>query len=106
MRSALIYVHGYPAGRLLEEIPHQRYVFTYLSDYSGPAVSLRMPVAGQEFVFDRFPPFFDGLLPEGWLLESLLRREKLDRSDSMGQLLIVGGDTVGAVTAEPELAEQ
>lgn len=102
MRSALIYVHGHLAGRLHEEIPNRRYVFTYLPDYTGPAVSLRMPVADQMFVFDRFPPFFDGLLPEGWLLESLLRQEKLDRNDAMGQLLIVGGDTVGAVTAEPE----
>jgi serine/threonine-protein kinase HipA len=60
-----------------------------------------MPVADRQFGYTSFPPFFDGLLPEGFLLESLLRDRKLDRGDNFGQLLAVGADMVGAVTVEP-----
>jgi len=60
-----------------------------------------MPVREEPYRFDRFPPFFDGLLPEGWQLEALLRQAKLDRFDFMGQLRIVGHDAVGAVTVSP-----
>jgi len=89
-----------PAGELTEIERGRRYRFEYAPDYDGLPVSLTMPVAGRAYEFDAFPPFFDGLLPEGVLLEALLRERKLDRSDSFGQLLAVGGDTVGAVTAE------
>jgi len=44
-------------------------------------------------------------LPEGFQLEALLRRKKLDRNDHFGQLLLVGGDTVGAVTVREHPAE-
>jgi len=57
-----------------------------------------MPVRPEIYVFTEFPPFFDGLLPEGAQLEALLRLHKLDRNDKFGQLLLIGADTVGAVT--------
>lgn len=100
VRTAAVYVHGRRAG-LLEEFPGVRFRFRYREDYDGAPVSLTMPVEQREFDYDRFPPFFDGLLPEGWQLEALLRSAKLDRRDYMGQLLAVGSDTVGAVTVAP-----
>jgi len=36
------------------------------------------------------------------MLEGLLRQCKIDRTDLFGQLLAVGGDTVGAVTVTGE----
>lgn len=93
-------MHGVDAGRL-EDHPAERYVFVYESGYAGPPVSLTMPVRPEPYTFEGFPPFFDGLLPEGWQLEALLRQAKLDRGDLFGQLLAVGADTVGAVTVEP-----
>jgi serine/threonine-protein kinase HipA len=92
---------GQAAGILREE-PAGRYRFVYDEDYDGPPVSLTMPVEGREFGFDRFPPFFEGLLPEGAMLEGLLRQNKLDRTDLFAQLLAVGADTVGAVTVAQE----
>jgi len=100
MRSAEIHVHGKPAG-LLEELESGAYCFTYHADYDGPPVSLTMPVAAGPFTFDVFPPFFDGLLPEGPQLEALLRLRKIDRGDLLEQLLAVGREMVGAVTAWP-----
>lgn len=100
VRSAAVYVHGRRAGRL-EELTGGRFRFRYEPDYAGAPVSMTMPVETGTFEYDRFPPFFDGLLPEGWQLEALLRSAKLDRRDFMGQILAVGSDTVGAVTVTP-----
>jgi len=97
MRRARVYMMGEPAG-MLEETGVGHFTFRYLESYSGHPVSLTMPVAQREFSFDVFPPFFEGLLPEGDMLEGLLRQRKIDRNDFFSQLLAVGGETVGAVT--------
>lgn len=98
MRRAEVSMHGVPAGILEEFASGEKFRFTYLENYRGPAVSLTLPVAKKEFVFDRFPPYFDGLLPEGILLEGLLKQRKIDKYDYLGQLIAVGNDLVGAVT--------
>lgn len=86
---------------LLTEHDDGRYSFAYAPGYQGPPVSLTMPARSETYRFPGFPPFFDGLLPEGIMLDALLRRTKLDRDDNLGQLLVVGADLVGAVTVEP-----
>lgn len=102
MRKARVYMHGVPAG-ILEEIEEGRlYRFTYDRNYDGPPISLTMSVKGETYEYHTFPPFFDGLLPEGVMLEGLLRQRKLDKDDLIGQLLAVGQDLVGAVTVEGE----
>ena len=97
VRRAQIYVLGRLAG-WLEELGPSRFLFRYREGYSGPPVSLSMPTSRRDHSFDRFPPFFEGLLPEGEMLEGLLRQRKLDRDDMFGQLLAVGEEVVGAVT--------
>ena len=100
MRRVEVSMHGFPAG-ILEEIEvGKKYRFVYLENYQGPAVSLTMPVVEKEFIFERFPPYFDGLLPEGFLLEGLLKQRKIDKYDYLGQLIAVGNDLVGAVTVQ------
>ena len=101
MRHARVYVMGEPAGTL-EETASGGFVFRYLDSYTGQPVSLTMPTAQREYVFGGLPPFFEGLLPEGDMLEGLLRQRKIDRSDLFGQLLAVGSETVGAVTVEED----
>jgi serine/threonine-protein kinase HipA len=98
VKRAEVSMHGMPAG-ILEEIEvGKKYRFTYLENYQGPPVSLTMPVERKEFVYDHFPPYFDGLLPEGLLLEGLLKQRKIDQYDYLSQLIAVGNDLVGAVT--------
>lgn len=99
MRRVRILINGIVAG-ILEELSHDKYRFTYETDYHGPPVSLTMPLGKTIYEFNKFPPFFEGLLPEGVMLEALLRKSKLDKSDYFGQLLKVGQDVVGAVTIE------
>jgi len=100
MRVANVFMHGRKAGTLVEETTGRKYRFEYDGDYDGEPISLSMPISERNFEYDRFPPFFDGLLPEGVLLEALLKRGKIDRDDYFTQLLAVGADLVGAITVE------
>ncbi|MCH8012430.1 MAG: HipA N-terminal domain-containing protein [Candidatus Marinimicrobia bacterium] len=100
MRKAKVYIDGISAGYLQELERSRSYKFEYDEDYEGPPVSLTMPLAQRSYSFDRFPPFFDGLLPEGVMLEGLLRLRKIDQYDYFSQLLAVGQDLVGAATVE------
>ena len=99
MRSAIVKIYDTRAGILTENSPTQ-YLFQYDADYNGPAISLTMPVRGKPYEFESFPPFFDGLLPEGTQLEGLLKTHKIDKHDYFMQLLKTGQDLVGAVTVE------
>ena len=98
MRKARIKIHNAEAG-ILEEIQAD-YIFQYDLDYHGPPISLTMPVRDEAYEFESFPPFFDGLLPEGIQLEGLLKKNKIDKTDYFSQLLATGQDLVGAVTIE------
>lgn len=103
MRSARVFFENDFTGHLIEAENGREYSFQYEQGYNGPPISLTMPVREESYHFNEFPPFFDGLLPEGFQLEALLRQKKLDRDDKFGQLLIVGADTVGAVTIKEAL---
>jgi serine/threonine-protein kinase HipA len=103
MRKAKVNMHGLPAGTLEEIIFGKQYRFIYDEKYNGEPVSLTMPVEKKEFEFNTFPPFFDGLLPEGIMLEGLLRQKKIDKNDYFSQLVAVGSDLVGAVTIKEEI---
>jgi serine/threonine-protein kinase HipA len=100
MRRAKIILHGIPAGILEERAMGRQYAFRYFEDYSGPPISLTLCLRKEEYGFDSFPPFFDGLLPEGVQLEALLRQSKIDRRDLFSQLVAVGNDLVGATTVQ------
>lgn len=100
MRRANVFVNGVLAGELQEIERNKHYRFIYLEGYKGSPVSLTMPAVKSIYDFDRFPPFFEGLLPEGMMLEGLLRQTKIDRNDFMSQIITVGGDLVGNVTVE------
>ena len=99
MRRAYVMVNGVTAG-ILEITDTNTYRFSYDTTYHGPPVSLTMPISQQIYEYTKFPPFFEGLLPEGIMLEALLRTHKLDKNDYFGQLLQVGKDVVGATTIE------
>lgn len=83
MRKASVSVNGIKAG-ILEELQGITYQFTYFEDYHGAPVSLTMPLTNKVYEFDVFPPFFEGLLPEGIMLEALLRKYKIDKNPSNG----------------------
>lgn len=100
MRKAAVYVNGNLAGELEEIERGKEYKFSYLPTYQGFPVSLTMPLTHMSYTYDRFPPFFEGVLPEGVMLEGLLRYAKIDRGDLLSQLITVGQDLVGNVTVK------
>lgn len=100
MKKAKVYNFGILAGELIEIEKGHKYKFVYSENYTGTPVSLTMPVKQKEYEFNQFPPFFDGLLPEGVQLEALIRQMKIDKNDFFSQLLHVGKDLIGSVTVE------
>lgn len=99
MKSVIVCMQDIPCGILSED--NGKYAFTYNTDYEGIPISLRLPLRPEPYTWEHFPPFFDGLLPEGIQLDALLRIRKIDKRDYMSQLQAVGGDMVGAVTILP-----
>lgn len=100
MRSAKIFLNEQQVGVFTELEFGKKYRFEYLDGYSGTSVSLTMPLNKQGYESDTFPPFFDGLLPEGYQLDGLLKFGKIDRNDFFSQLMAVGDDLVGNVTVK------
>jgi len=104
MRKAKIFVSGVEAGTLTELEQGKEYVFEYQNAYEGNEISQTMPTNTKVYKFNKFPPFFDGLLPEGFQLEGLLKIRKIDKNDLLSQLIAVGEDLIGVVTVK-EIAE-
>ena len=100
MRKANTFVNGEEAGIFTELEFGKKYQFEYLDNYLGAPVSITMPLSKRSYEFESFPPFFDGLLPEGYQLEGLLKIGKIDRNDFFAQLISVGDDLVGNVTVK------
>ena len=101
-RKAKIYVSSQLAGILFEN--DTGYVFEYDQSYrqdpEAMPISLTMPLSKQKYVSKTMFPFFDGLIPEGWLLEIACSTWKLDRRDRMGLLCVVCRDCIGSVHVE------
>jgi serine/threonine-protein kinase HipA len=91
------------AGRLSES--DEGYVFTYDGEYlqkeDAKPVSLTMPLRAEAFKSNVLFPFFDGLIPEGWLLDIAVDYWKIKPNDRFKLLVATCRDAVGAVTVEP-----
>jgi len=99
VRSANITFNDHQAGILVED--DDGYHFTYDEEYlrSSQAVAISMTLPLREAAFDSpiLFPFFDGLIPEGWLLNIAERNWKMQPRDRMGLLLVCCEDCIGAV---------
>ena len=100
MRKAEIRMQERLAG-VLEERDNS-YVFTYdpvyLETPGAGAVSLSLPLRVEPYEDKRLFPFFDGLIPEGWLLDIAEQTWKLDPRDRMGLLQACCRDCIGAIS--------
>ena len=77
-----------------------RYDKKYLEDKSAKPVSLTLPLKSEPYLSKTMLPFFDGLIPEGWLLNIAIKNWKLNIRDRMGLLLVACKDCIGAVSIE------
>ncbi|CCZ20980.1 MAG: HipA N-terminal domain-containing protein [Ruminococcus sp.] len=103
-RTAYIYVRNIYAGVLCET--DEGYTFTYDTDYlnspSATAVSLTLPLQSEPYLSKTLFSFFDGLIPEGWLLKVVSRNWKIDSHDRFGILLVACKDGIGNVKVREE----
>ena len=108
MRQAQIYMSGHLAGLLTEDDAGYAFVYDaqYLNTESCQAISLTMPLTDEPYRSTVLFPFFDGLIPEGWLLDIAQRNWKINRSDRMSLLLACCKDCIGAVSVVPIITEE
>lgn len=103
MRAASIYYKDRLAGTLTES--DDGYVFRYDDEYlastdSAP-ISLTLPLSAKPYQNKVLFPFFDGLIPEGWLLDVAIRNTDISILDRMSLLLLCCKDCIGAVSVVP-----
>lgn len=107
MKQAKIFMYNKFAGMLIED--ENGFLFqydpVYLNDSDSEAISLTMPLKSKPYQDKVLFPFFDGLIPEGWLLDIAERSWKINQRDRMSLLLACCKDCIGAVSVVPVNAE-
>lgn len=100
MRRGEVWVNNNLAGRISED--EEGFHFTYEEEYlineRALPVSLTLPLRKETFHSNTLFPFFDGLIPEGWLLNIAGKNWKIDPRDRMGLLLSTCRDCIGNVS--------
>ena len=103
-RTAYVYVRDTFAG-ILQETENGfsfKYDETYLASENSSPISLTMPIREEEYTSKTMFAFFDGLIPEGWLLDIVVNNWKLDRKDRFGIILAACKDPIGNVSVRRE----
>lgn len=98
-RKGKVFVQNRYAGNISET--DEGYEFSYDEKYleseNAVAVSLTLPLQQKKYVSKTLFPFFDGLIPEGWLLGIVQRNWKIDNKDRFGLLMVACRDCIGDV---------
>lgn len=104
MRKASI-LYGERIAGILTETDEGEFIFQYDQDYldskGSEPITLTMKLRTEPYVGDRLFAFFEGLIPEGWLLDIASKNWKLNPNDRMGLLLACCGNCIGAVSVQP-----
>lgn len=103
-RKAYVYVRNIFAGVLSETDSGYRFAYDedYLRSENASPVSLTLPLRDEPYDSGTLFPFFDGLIPEGWLLGVVSRNWKIDTKDRFGLLLVACKDGIGNVSIAEE----
>ncbi|MFY0607586.1 MAG: HipA N-terminal domain-containing protein [Cyclobacteriaceae bacterium] len=103
MRQGKVYYKDQLAG-MVTETDDGEYVFQYdhqyVSDHPNSFITFTMPVTDKPYRDKRLFPFFEGLIPEGWLLDIASNNWKINKNDRMGLLLACCQNCIGAVSVE------
>jgi serine/threonine-protein kinase HipA len=103
MRQGQVFYKNELAGLIQET--DEGFTFQYDSEYllnkESKPISLTLPLQQMAYCHRILFPFFDGLIPEGWLLNIAADNWKINKNDRMGLLLACCKNTVGAVSVHP-----
>ncbi|HMS69088.1 MAG TPA: HipA N-terminal domain-containing protein, partial [Saprospiraceae bacterium] len=69
-----------------------------IKNYPTLFITFQMPVSERPYRSKRLFAFFDGLIPEGWLLNIASESWKINKKDRMGLLLACCQNAIGAVS--------
>jgi len=104
MRKGKVFYNEYLAG-IITETDQGEYVFeydkNYVKEHPKEFITFTMPVTEQIYLDKRLFPFFEGLIPEGWLLDIASKNWKINLNDRMGLLLACCQNCIGAVSVIP-----
>lgn len=104
MRQGIVKYNNILAGILTEDdegIYRFAYDKAYLENYPNQFICFSMPVSINVYSSKKLFPFFDGLIPEGWLLNIASESWKINKNDRMGLLLSCCQNAIGAVSVHP-----
>ena len=99
MTRAKVYINDTLCGLLTED--HEGYHFQYTAEYvvsGGTPLAPTMPLQAEEYVKEFMFPVFDGLIPEGWMLDIVDRNWKVNPRDRMRLLLLCCKDCIGNIS--------
>jgi len=104
MRQGIIKYNRIKAG-ILTENDNGEYTFlyneVYVKNYPNQFITFNMPVSPRPYGSKRLFTFFDGLIPEGWLLNIAAESWRINKNDRMGLLLACCQNAIGAVSVHP-----
>ena len=103
MKQAGIYVNDVFCGKLTEDEEgyHLCYAKEYLAREDATPVSPTMPLTEHQYDKEMMFPVFDGLIPEGWLLDIASSSWKIDPRDRMSLLMACCKDCIGNISVKP-----
>jgi len=96
---AIVRLDGLKVGTLTEEDRTVTFQYdeAWLQNKKAVPVSLTLPLRSEPYTTDGLHPFFENLLPEGWLLEIATSKLKISKDDAFGLLIATCADCIGAV---------
>jgi serine/threonine-protein kinase HipA len=102
MKRAGIYMGDIFCGVLTEDESgyHFQYDEQYLKSDSAKPLSPTMPLQSEEYTKEMMFPVFDGLIPEGWMLDIVHKNWKIDPRDRMSLLLTCCRDCIGNISVK------
>ncbi len=108
-RRGVVRLDGERVGTIEETLAgiRFRYDSAWLARADRVPVSLTLPLQDAAYEWSTLHPFFQNLLPEGWLLEISTAKLKISPDDAFGLLLSLCADCVGAVeiVADPRTSD-
>jgi serine/threonine-protein kinase HipA len=107
-RSANVFFHNVLAGMIKEsDVGYTfQYDALYLADPKNRPISKTLPLQAKIYESKVLFPFFDGLIPEGWLLDIAEKNWKLSSKDRFGLLLLCCEDCIGAVSIVTQMEKE
>ena len=103
MKQAKVLLNNALAGIITENDSGYEFCYdaSYLKSEGASAISLTLSLSDKPYQSNVLFPFFDGLIPEGWLLDIAQENWKISARDRFSLLLACCKDCIGNVSVVP-----